>query len=279
MKIIDSHHHLWERGRFRYGWLDQVADLNRDFLLRDFEAAIATTGVTESVFVQADADEAFGVQEAHWALSLADDEGPVQAVVAWAPVERPDLDDYLEKLGQHPRLKGVRRLIQGEGDADFCARPDFVAGVRRLGEVGLSFDVCVYHHQMAAAVRLARAAPDTPMVLDHIGKPAIADGRLAPWLDQIAELASMDHVWCKLSGMVTEANWRDWSRADLQPYADVVIEAFGYDRLMFGSDWPVCTLAADYAAWLAAVQELTRGASADELGRLYAGSAEDFYRL
>lgn len=199
--------------------------------------------------------------------------------MAWAPVERPDLEEHLEKLGSHPRLKGVRRLIQGEGDPDFCARPEFVAGVRRLGEVGLSFDVCVYHHQLPAVVRLARAAPDTPMVLDHIGKPAIADGQLTPWRDHIAELASMDHVWCKLSGLVTEARWEEWSSADLQPYADAVIEAFGYERLMFGSDWPVCTLASEYAAWLAAVRELTGGAARNELAWLFAGAAERFYRL
>jgi len=279
MRVVDAHHHLWERGRFTYSWLDQVEALNRDFLLRDYEAVIGDTGVAASVFVQADADAVHGLQEARWALSLADCDGPIQAVVAWAPVESPELEDYLEKLGSHPRLAGVRRLIQGEPDPDFCGRPEFASGVRRLGEAGLSFDACVYHHQMPALVRLAQAAPDTPLVLDHIGKPDIATGELHPWAEHIRELAAMDHVRCKLSGMVTEARHDHWEVADLKPFADVVIEAFGYERLMFGSDWPVCTLASGYDRWLAAVNELVGTAGMDEQEWLYARTATEFYKL
>ncbi|MFH1570514.1 MAG: amidohydrolase family protein [Gemmatimonadota bacterium] len=279
MTIVDAHHHLWERGRFRYAWLEGAGPLNRDYRLADFEAAIAGTGVSASVFVQADADEAFGIQEARWVLSMADDAGPIQAVVAWAPVERPDLEDYLTRLGSHPKLRGVRRLIQGEPDPGFCARPEFVAGVRKLGEAGLSFDACVHHPQLPALVRLAAAAPDTAIVLDHIGKPAIATGQVQPWRTHLRELAAMDHVACKLSGLVTEARRDAWEVDQLRPYADAVVEAFGFERLMFGSDWPVCTLASEYGRWLEAVQELVRGASEGERRALFCESAQRFYRV
>jgi len=279
VRIIDAHHHLWERGRFRYAWLQGAGPLNRDFRLADFAAAIAGTDVAASVFVQADADEAFGIQEARWVLSLADAAGPIQAVVAWAPVERPDLEDYLTRLGQHPRLKGVRRLIQGETDPDFCARPEFIAGVRALGQAGLSFDACVYHHQLAAVVRLAAAASGTAIVLDHLGKPAIAAGQLEPWRAHLRELATMDHVTCKLSGLVTEARWDAWDAELLRPYAEAAIEAFGFGRLMFGSDWPVCLLAADYTDVTGIVTDFVARLSATEQEAILGGTAARRYGL
>lgn len=279
MELVDAHHHLWDRGRFRYRWLSQVPDLDRDCLLRDYEAAIAGTGVVSSVHVQADVDETFGLQETKWILSLADAGGPIRAVVGWVPVERPDLAGFLDQLGEHPRLKGFRRLIQGEPDSGFAARPGFVAGVRTLGQRGYSFDVCVHHHQLPAVLELARRVEGTLLVLDHIGKPAIRDGVLEPWRSHIRQLAAMDHVYCKLSGMATEADWRAWSVADLRPYAETVLEAFGCDRVMFGSDWPVSTLAVGYARWLDTARELAAGATDAERRALFCGTASRFYRL
>jgi len=280
VEIIDAHHHLWDRGRFGYSWLPEVPAIDRDFLLSDYEAAIAGTGVTSSIHVQADVDEAFSIQETRWILSLADTKGAVvSGVVAWAPVERPDLDEYLDKLGSHPKLKGIRRLIQGEGDPDFCARPEFVEGVRKLGERGLSFDICVYHHQLPAVLKLVKSAPETAFVLDHIGKPAIADGLREPWKTHMQDLASFDNVSCKLSGLVTEADWESWTAADLQPYCDHVINVFGFDRLMFGSDWPVATLAAVYQRWLEVVEEAVKHASPGERRALFHDTAKRFYRL
>jgi len=200
-------------------------------------------------------------------------------VVAWAPVERPDLEEYLDKLGAHPHLKGVRRLIQGDDDADFCARPEFIEGVRKLGERGLSFDICIYHHQFPAVLNLVRSAPNTAFVLDHIGKPAIADGVIDPWRGHIQELAELENATCKLSGLVTEANWESWAVDDLRPYYEHVIEAFGFERLMFGSDWPVATLAAEYGRWLDVVEEAVEDASDDEKRALFHDTAARFYRL
>ncbi len=280
MQIVDAHHHLWDRGRFRYSWLQHVPAIDRDYLLRDYESVIAGTGVVKSVHVQADVDEAWALQETNWLLSMADGDGPVRAVVGWAPVEREaELEEFLQKQGDNPRLKGFRRLIQGEADAAFAARPDFVGGVRHLGRAGFSFDLCIYHQQLPAVIELARKVPDVALVLDHVGKPDIRAGQLEPWAQHIRELAQMEHVFCKLSGMVTEADLNAWHVDDLRPYADTVIEAFGYSRLMFGSDWPVSTQAVDYQGWLDAVQQLTGGASAGERDALFRGTATRFYRL
>jgi len=279
VEIIDAHHHLWDRGRFKYGWLKEYPAIDRDFLLRDYQEAIRDCGVVKSVHVQAGVDEQFGLQETRWILSMADMGGPVAGVVGWAPVERDDLEDFLEKLGSHPRLKGIRRLIQGEPDPGFCARPEFVAGVRKLGARSLSFDLCIYHPQLPAAIELARQVPEVQFVLDHIGKPNIREGVLEPWKTHIRELAALENVVCKVSGVATEADWQQWTPQDLRPYLEHVIEVFGFDRLMFGSDWPVCTLAAGYRRWLEVVQEAVRQASAAEQRQLFWETAARFYRL
>ena len=278
MQIIDAHHHLWERGRFAYSWLKELPAIDRDYLIRDYEEAIQTSGVVKSVFVQAGVDERFAIQEARWVLSMAEGSGPVEGVVAWAPVERPDLEEYLEKLGEHDKLKGIRRLIQGES-RDFCARPEFVSGVAKVAERGLSFDLCIYHPQLAAAIDLARRVPQASFVLDHIGKPGIKDGSTEPWSTQIGELAGLDNVVCKLSGMVTEADWEEWTPRDLRPYIERVVDVFGYDRLMFGSDWPVSTLAAEYGRWVEVVQEALAGASEEDRRQVLWRTAARFYRL
>lgn len=279
MEIIDAHHHLWDRGRFNYRWLKEMPALDRDFLLRDYEEAIKGTGVSRSVHIQAEVEPLFGIQETRWVLSMAEAAGPVAGVVAWAPVEQDSLDEYLEKLGTHPRLKGIRRLIQSEADLQFCARPQFVAGVRKLAPLGLSFDLCIYHPQLPAAIQLVRQAPEVNFVLDHLGKPAIKSKVQEPWKTQLRELASLSNVWCKVSGMVTEADWTNWRAEDLRPYLDQVIDCFGFDRLMFGSDWPVSTLAARYQQWLEVVQEAVKGASAAEQRQLFWDTARAFYRL
>lgn len=279
MEIIDAHHHLWERGRFKYGWLKQWPALDRDFLLRDYQEASRGCGVVQSIHVQADVEERFAIQETRWALSLAEAGGPVAGVVGWAPVERDDLEDFLDKLGSHPRLKGIRRLIQSEPDPRFCAQPAFVAGVRKLASRGLSFDLCIHHPQLPAAIELARQAPEVQFVLDHLGKPDIKGGVLEPWKTQLRELAALENVVCKVSGAATEADWQRWTPEQLRPYLDHAIEVFGFDRLMFGSDWPVCTVAVEYRRWLEVVQEAAKGASAAEQRRLFRETAARFYRL
>ncbi len=279
MQIIDAHHHLWDRGRFSYQWLKQMPALDRDFILRDYEQLITGTGVTKSIHVQAEVEPLYGIQETRWILSMADAAGPVAGVVGWAPIEQEGIGAFLEKLGTHPKLKGIRRLIQSEADPGFCARPEFVAGVRKLAPLNLSFDICIYHPQLGAAIELVRQVPEVNFVLDHIGKPAIKDRLVEPWKAQLRELAALPNVWCKVSGMATEADWTAWKPADLRPYLDHVIDCFGFSRLMWGSDWPVCTLAASYGQWLELVQEAVQGASEAEKRQLFWDTATVFYRL
>ncbi len=280
MQIIDAHHHLWDRSRFSYSWLAQVSEIDRDFLIADYEESIAGTGVVKSVHVQADVDAEFALQETRWVLSIADDErSPVEAVVAWAPVESDELESYLDRLGTHAKLKGVRRLIQSEADIDFCKSPEFVSGVRKLAARGLSFDLCLYHPQLAAAIELVKQVPEMSFVLDHIGKPDIKSQLFSPWKEQIQELASLPNICSKISGMVTEADLRAWKPQDLRPYMDCVIEAFGFERVMFGSDWPVALQGVKYDRWLEVVQDAVLRASALEQEQLFYETAASFYRM
>ena len=279
MDIIDAHHHLWDLSRFNYDWHKAFPKLNRTYAIGEYEESTADLNVVKSVHVQANVDEEFALQETRWILSLAEGDGPIEGVVGWAPVESPDLESYLEKLGSHRNLKGVRRLIQSEQDPRFCASKEFIAGVSKLAQYDLSFDLCVYHSQLPSVIELVRQVPEVSFVLDHAGKPGIKEGLLEPWQSQISELAALDNVCCKLSGIVTEADVDQWTEAQIRPYMQHVIDAFGFKRLMFGSDWPVCLLGIDYGRWLAVVQELVAGASEDERRDLLYGTAERFYRL
>ena len=279
MEIIDAHHHLWDLSRFNYSWQREFPVLDRTFSLRDYEETTADLGVVKSVHVQADVDEEFGLQETRWILSLAETAAPIEGVVAWGPVENSDFASFLEGMGQHPKLKGIRRLIQAEDDPRFCLRPEFIAGVRQLAACDLSFDLCIYHSQLAAVVELVRQVPEVSFVLDHAGKPGIKEGLLEPWKTQLGELAGLDNVYCKLSGIVTEANVDNWTEAELRPYMDHVLEVFGFERVMYGSDWPVCLRGIEYNRWLELVQEVVRDATEAERRSLFYGTAERFYRL
>jgi L-fuconolactonase len=200
-------------------------------------------------------------------------------IVAHAPLERGAVAAAdIERLLTCPRLKGIRRLLQDEPDDAFCLRPAFIEGVRLLARHDLSFDICVYHRQLAGALELARRCPEVRFVLDHAGKPGIRDGLMEPWRSQITDLAALPHVWCKISGLITEAG-PDWTREQLRPYLDHALEAFGFDRVMFGSDWPVSEQTHRYDEWVEIVDRALAGASTDERRRLFCDNAIEFYRL
>ncbi|EWY40175.1 amidohydrolase [Skermanella stibiiresistens SB22] len=280
LPIIDSHVHLYDPAKLSYPWMAAVPALNKPHLPGDFDRARGSIKVAGMVFVEVDAAEGDRLAEAHWVGELATLDPRIGAIVAAAPVELGErMDSHLDKLTELPLVRGVRRLIQDEPDPRFCVRPDFIEGVRLLGRRGLSFDICVYHHQMPAAVELARSCPDVALVLDHVGKPGIRAGLIDQWKADIGAMAELPNVWCKLSGMATEADHSRWGRDDLRPYMDHVIESFGFDRLMFGGDWPVSTLATDYARWVETVLWATKTCSDTERRRLMGGTAAAFYRL
>ena len=278
--LVDTHVHLWDVGRLCYPWLASVPPLNRNHLIDDYRRACGPVQVAKLIFVQCECDPSLSHQEAAWVAEVARVDPRLRGMVAQAPLEKGDAAEVdLGRLATIPLVKGVRRLLQSEADDGFCLRPDFVRGVRLLPHYGFSFDLCIFHRQLANAIRLVRQCPEVRFVLDHIGKPAIKAGVLDPWRGELRELAALPNVWCKMSGLVTEADCARWTSADLLPYIDHVMECFGVGRVMFGGDWPVSTQATDFPRWVATLDDALRGCSPDDLHRVYVRNAEAFYRV
>ena len=279
--IVDTHVHFWDPAHLDYAWLQGDAVLGRRFDTSDYSRACAdAVDVDTIVFVQADAACDQGVAEAEWTVGLAQEDPRIQAIVAFAPLEEGDsVRRELERLAAIPMVRGVRRLLQSEPDPCFCLQPGFVEGVRALADFGLSCDICIVHHQLAGVVELVRRCPEVRFILDHIGKPDIKGRLLDPWRAELRDLAQLPNVYCKLFGLVTEADHSGWTREDLEPYVGHVVECFGFGRVAFGSDWPVATLAAEYPQWVTSLEWALRGCSAGELRRVFRENGSAFYRL
>lgn len=282
MTRIDAHHHLWDLSRREQAWLDGPAmtTIHRTFTVSDFEAEAAAAGIDRGVLVQVLPD----AEETREFLALAGAAGSevLAGVVGWADLTAPDIADELAALRAGPGgdlLVGVRHLVQGEADPQWLSRPDVRRGLTAVGEAGIRYDLLTYPHQLPAAIETVRALPDSVFVLDHLSKPPIASGELEPWASRVRELAAEPNVFCKLSGMVTEADHASWTVKSLRPYAEVVLEAFGPSRVMFGSDWPVCLLAATYVQVADAAAELVGQLSSDEQSEVFGGTAIRAYGL
>jgi L-fuconolactonase len=275
MMRIDAHQHFWEYNPRRDAWItDEMAVIRRDFLPADLESTLAANGTDGCVAVQADQS----LEETRFLLDLAARHRFIQGVVGWVDLRSPQLDETLETLAADRRLRGIRHVAQAEPD-DFLAQDDVVRGIGRLGRFGLTYDILVFERQLPAAIALTSRLPDQPFVLDHLAKPLIKDGRLEPWATQVKELARRPNVCCKISGLVTEADWTNWRPEHLRPYLDVAFEAFGADRVMFGSDWPVCLVAASYDRVVGVIDGYAAALSADERAALFGGIAARFYGL
>ncbi|MDE0084261.1 MAG: amidohydrolase family protein [Candidatus Poribacteria bacterium] len=277
--IVDTHVHLWHPKQLRYPWLKQVPTLNKPYLLNDYSAAHENLEIESIVFVQCDTHPDDGLKETAWVTSLAAVEPRIQGIVAWAPLEEgKQVEPFIEKLAEDTLVKGIRRLIQGES-VDFCIQPNFVNGVKTLARYGLSFDLCIFHPQLANAIRLVEQCPNVQFILDHIGKPDIKNQLFEPWKQEIKTLSEFPNVYCKISGLVTEADQENWTASDLQPYIEHIIECFGFDRVIYGSDWPVSTLASDYPRWVQTLQDAVSGCTPEELKKLFHDNAIKFYKL
>jgi len=273
---IDSHQHFWRYRPETHGWIDDtMAVLKRDFLPEDLAPLLAASGFSGCVAVQA----AQTLDETRFLLSLADRHPFIRGVVGWVDLVSADLPGQLADFSRHPRFKGVRHIAQSEPDDRFLLREDVLRGIAALEAHALAYDILVYPRQLPAAIGLAARLPGQRFVLDHLAKPEIRAGRLSPWDERIRELARAPNVLCKVSGLVTEADWGAWKPADFRPYLDVVFEAFGPERLMIGSDWPVCRLAGDYPAVTGIVEEYLAGRPAGEREAVLGGNAARFYRL
>lgn len=277
--IIDTHVHLWSPARIPCPWLDSFPSLKREFMPADYDAAIGDIQVESIVFLECEVDHAYAAEEAEWVMSLAGRDKRIKAIIPWAPMEKGGRGrEDVEELCRIPLVKGVRRLIQHEKNG-FCLDPDFLAGIRLLKDYDLSFDICVSHDQLPDVIQMVRQCPDTVFILDHIAKPDIKGTLREPWKRHIRELAGFENVSCKISGLVTEADHQAWKKEDLKPYIEHVIGAFGFNRVMYGGDWPVVTLAASYREWFSALEWSLSGCSSDELRNLFKKNAEKIYRI
>ena len=281
IETIDAHHHLWRYSASEYGWIDEeMAALRRDFLPSDLKAAMASASIDGTIAVQARQS----LEETRWLLDLADTTDAIRGVVGWAPIAGEEFPGVMEEFDGRAKLKGLRHVIQDEPDEHYILREDFNAGIRTMADSGLVYEILIFERHLEDAIFFVDEHPRQPFVLDHIAKPLIAAGQLEPWATRMIELGRRENVCCKLSGMVTEADWRaDPARASslatLKPYLDVAVETFGPKRLMAGSDWPVCLLATGYAQWFDLLRSYFASFSEAERAAIFGGNAIEVYGL
>jgi L-fuconolactonase len=273
---IDSHQHFWRYDPVKDGWITGEMDvLKRDFLPEELIGELQANGMNGCVAIQASQSE----QETLFLLELAELHWVIRGVVGWVDLLAPDLPLTLERFSRYRTLRGFRHILQSEPDDRFMLLPEFQRGIGYLVRSGFTYDILIYPKQLSAAIELVNRFPEQRFVIDHLAKPAIRARQIDGWNHQIREIAKNPNVYCKLSGLVTEADWRHWNHEDFTPYLDVVFDAFGADRLMFGSDWPVCLLAASYdrVKWI--VDHYTRNFSAEEKDKIFGRNAARFYGL
>jgi len=274
--IIDSHHHFWKYDPIEYAWIDDsMKKIRAEFLPDDLKLTIQEANVDGVVSVQARQS----LDETDWLIGLANQNNFIKGVVGWLPMFQKDIEGYLEKYSEEKLLKGVRHVIQGEPDPAFMLRKDFNHGISLLKNYSLVYDILVVERQLPNTIRFVDQHPDQVFVLDHIAKPLIGKKELSPWKENIRELAWRENVNCKISGMVTEADYQRWTTSQLLPYFEVILEAFGPDRLLFGSDWPVCLVATSYKNWMELVQKNIASLSDTEQLKIMGGNATRLYQL
>jgi L-fuconolactonase len=272
---IDAHHHFWKYSAAEYGWIDDTMSfLRRDFFPPDLEKEIREAGIDGVVTVQAQQTLA----ETSWLLRMAAQNSFIKGVVGWVPLTEPSVSKELESFAEEPRLRAVRHVIQSEPDG-FLLRKDFNSGVSILRQMGLAYDLLIHERQLPEAILFVDRHPQQVFVLDHLAKPRIKEQLLEPWRQNLRELARRENVFCKISGLVTEADFLTWTEGQLRPYFETALEAFGPDRLMFGTDWPVCLVACSYRQWCDIVDRLTTALSPAERTQIFGGTAERAYHL
>ncbi len=278
--VIDSHIHLLDWKRFGYAWSNGAPALRRDWTPDDLARSVKPYEIEGFVFVEVDVDIPQYLDEAEWVDSLARQDHRVLGAVVCLPLEQGRaIEPEIERVAKLPTVRGVRRLIQNQRDPEFVLQRDFLEALRLLPRYGLSFDVCIFHTQLPNTLKMIRACPEVAFVLDHIAKPGIKAGLIDPWREHLREMAALPNVVCKLSGVTTEADHKAWTRNELRPYIDQVIECFGPDRILYGGDWPVSELAGSYLQWLATLDWATAGFSPADKRKLFRDNAVKAYRL
>jgi L-fuconolactonase len=274
--IIDAHQHFWQYDPRRHGWItDSMSALKRDFLPADLTRELQQNGVGGAIAVQAETS----LHETEFLLQLAGSSDKILGVVGWIELTSPSVSDQVRSFVGRPKLCGFRHVVQDEPDDRYLLREDVMRGIRAIGDAGFTYDLLLYPRQLPAAIELVACFPNQKFVLDHCAKPFIKTRQFEPWAPHIRELAKFPHVCCKLSGLITEADWHSWKSNDLRPYLDLVVEAFTPSRLMFGSDWPVCLLAGGYHAVKNSIDAYAEQFSPQDRGLIFGGVAAQFYGL
>lgn len=279
--IIDAHVHIWDTDRFPIPWLEEIPKLNKRNWIDDYFAATGELPFQGFVYLQVEVSQPYALIEARTIAALAEVDKRVLAIVPWAPLEEGErVRIFLEQLKSiSPKIKSIRRIVQGEADPEFCLQPGFIRGNQILAEYDLTSEICCYYTQLAANIEMVKQCPHTQFILNHIAKPNIRAGEFQPWADQLTELASLGNVVCKISGATTEADHENWTLDDVRPYVEHALSAFGEDKVLFGSDWPVVTQAATYQRWVETVEEITKDLSEEQKNKLWRENAIRFYRL
>ncbi len=273
---IDSHHHFWKYNPDEYGWMsDAMNVIRRDFLAEDLRREIKAAGVDGVVSVQARQT----LEETRFLLDIANDNGFIKGVVGWVPLVSNNVRQAMSQFESERKLKAYRHVLHDEADDNYMLREDFNAGIRAVSEARLVYDILIFEKHLPQTLQFVDRHPNQVFVVDHIAKPRIMDGYLSPWQLRIRELAKRENVYCKVSGVATEARWDNRTEHEFIPYLDTVLESFGPGRLMFGSDWPVCLLAIEYGRWFKLVSDHITGLSTTEQNRILGGTAVEAYRL
>jgi L-fuconolactonase len=273
---IDAHQHFWTYNPQEYDWIDEsMAVIRRDFLPQDLEPELQHAAFDGSVAVQVRQT----LEETRWLLGLAERSPRIRGVVGWVDLRSADLRSQLKEFANHPKFVGVRHIVQSEPDERFLLREDFQRGISMLEEFDLAYDILIYTKHLPVAAEFVERFPKHRFVLDHLAKPPIKNGEIETWAMGIRRLAAFPNLWCKLSGLVTEAHWQQWKPEDIRPYLDVAFEAFGTERLMIGSDWPVCLVASSYGRTLDVIRSYVQNLSEPERGAVLGENARRFWRL
>ena len=276
---IDAHQHFWDlsRSEFDYDWVKVLTNtaINKDYLPENLVGHLTAAGMHYSILVQTQ----HTLAENHWALSLAEQNSFIAGVVGWVDLASPDVEENLRQLQKHSKFVGIRHITQDEPDNNFIVRSDIRRGLGCLERLGIPFDLLFYEQHLHHAATLGQAFPNLPLVIDHLAKPKIKNREVSDWEHNLRQAARHSNIYCKLSGLVTEANWDHWTPDDLQPYIEIALAAFGPRRCMFGSDWPVCELAGSYTDVLAALQEVISRLSTEDQNWILGKTAVDFYSL
>jgi L-fuconolactonase len=275
MNIIDTHQHFWKYDPVNYSWInEEMQVIRKDFLPGDLAVLVNEHKLQGTVAVQADQTEA----ETDWLLKLAANNDFIQGVVGWIDLRSDNIEERLRHYAQYKKLKGFRHILQGE-EPSFMLQESFLNGIGKLQQFGFTYDILIMPKHLDASLELVQRFPEQKFVIDHVAKPYIKEGKIDEWKEGMEKLAAYQHVFCKISGMVTEADWKNWTAEQLKPYLDVVVNSFGIDRIMFGSDWPVCLVASSYSKWLQTIKDYFASYSPEEQEKVFSSNAVTFYNL